>query len=123
MVTVGTLGNVVLDCQDPQGLAEFYAAVMGGEVHVDPDGDWADLTGAAAGVTVSFQLAPQLRAPRWPDPKHPQQFHFDLYVADLDVGQEQVLALGATLLDGGDGERSFRVFQDPAGHPFCLCLR
>jgi predicted enzyme related to lactoylglutathione lyase len=124
MVAVGTLGNVVLDCPDPRGLAEFYAAVLGGEVRVDPDGDWVDLMGAeGGGVTVSFQLAPRLRAPRWPDPERPQQVHFDIYVADLDTAQEQVLGLGAKLLDAGDDDRGFRVFQDPAGHPFCLCRR
>jgi Glyoxalase-like domain len=30
------------------------------------------------------------------------------------------LKLGATLLDAGDAKRSWRVFADPAGHPFCL---
>jgi predicted enzyme related to lactoylglutathione lyase len=120
-MAVGKLGNVVLDCPDPRGLAEFYREVVGGEVSADPDGTWVDLKNAAGGVTLSFQLAPGLREPRWPDPERPQQFHFDIYVPDLDAGQEQVLALGAKLLDDGKGESSFRVYQDPAGHPFCLC--
>ena len=30
------------------------------------------------------------------------------------------LALGATKFGDGDGD--FRVYADPAGHPFCLCL-
>jgi hypothetical protein len=34
-----------------------------------------------------------------------------------------VLALGARPLDVNDlkGKRDFRVYADPAGHPFCLC--
>ncbi|TPN06629.1 VOC family protein, partial [Mesorhizobium sp. B2-3-3] len=56
----------------------------------------------------------------WPDPAHPQQFHLDFAVPDLDRAHEQVVALGATVLDEGDGCRSWRVFADPAGHPFCL---
>jgi Glyoxalase-like domain len=28
--------------------------------------------------------------------------------------------LGASLLDAGDAKRNWRVFADPAGHPFCL---
>jgi predicted enzyme related to lactoylglutathione lyase len=121
-MAVGTLGNVVLDCPDPQGLAEFYAAVIGGEVSADADGDWVDLKGAPGGVTVSFQRAPQLRAPKWPDLERPQQVHLDIDVADMDAGQEQVLKLGAKLLqDDDNGKRGFRVFEDPAGHPFCLC--
>ncbi|MFE1879653.1 VOC family protein [Streptomyces diastatochromogenes] len=38
----------------------------------------------------------------------------------LDRAQEQVLALGARMLDDGSGGRSWRVYADPAGHPFCL---
>ncbi|WP_406729582.1 VOC family protein [Streptomyces sp. GD-15H] len=33
---------------------------------------------------------------------------------------EDVLDLGATLLDEGDGQRSWRILADPAGHPFRL---
>jgi predicted enzyme related to lactoylglutathione lyase len=121
-MAIGTLGNVVLDTPDPQKLAEFYAAVVGGEIEADPDGDWVDLKGpGGGGVTVSFQLAPALRAARWPDQEHPQQLHLDIDVEDLDAAQEQVLALGAKLLDAGKPGRGFRVFEDPAGHPFCLC--
>jgi hypothetical protein len=57
-------------------------------------------------------------APRWPDPARPQQAHLDITVDDLDAGEQRALGLGATRLDGG-GEM-FRVFADPAGHPFCL---
>jgi hypothetical protein len=44
--------------------------------------------------------------------------HLDIKVGDLDEGERQVLAMGARRLEGG-GE-TFRVFADPAGHPFCL---
>jgi predicted enzyme related to lactoylglutathione lyase len=119
---IGKLGTVVLDCPDPLGLAAFYAAVVGGKVSaVSADGDdWVDLV-REDGSNLSFQQAPQLRAPRWPDPERPQQFHLDITVDDLDAAQEEVLALGAALLDDGAGQRSWRVFADPAGHPFCLC--
>jgi Glyoxalase-like domain len=42
----------------------------------------------------------------------------DLLVDDLDTGEARALELGASRLNDG-GER-FRVFTDPAGHPFCL---
>uniref|UniRef100_UPI0023EB02D5 VOC family protein n=1 Tax=Streptomyces antimycoticus TaxID=68175 RepID=UPI0023EB02D5 len=42
------------------------------------------------------------RAPRWTDSARPQQMHIDVMVADLDTAEPQVLALGATLLDGSD---------------------
>lgn len=118
---IGKLGSVVLDCPDPKALAEFYAAVVGGKVRLDPDSpEWVDLV-REDGTSLGFQQAPQLREPRWPDPERPQQFHMDVVVDDLDTAQERVLELGATLLDDGKGERNWRVFADPVGHPFCLC--
>ncbi|MGH3441291.1 MAG: VOC family protein [Nitriliruptorales bacterium] len=48
-----------------------------------------------------------------------QQAHLDFDVDDLDAGEEQVLALGARKADVQPG-KSFRVFLDPAGRPFCL---
>jgi hypothetical protein len=44
--------------------------------------------------------------------------HLDIEVEDLDAGEARALELGAVRLD--DGAESFRVFADPAGHPFCL---
>jgi Glyoxalase-like domain len=75
--------------------------------------------GRGRDVRVAFQLAPDHRPPQWPDPAHPQQFHLDIFVADLDKAQQEVEALGARSLHAGDG---YRVYADPAGHPFCLCV-
>jgi Glyoxalase-like domain len=73
-----------------------------------------------AGTSVMFQQVSDYNPPRWPDPTRPQQAHLDITVDDLDAGETRVLELGAARLDAG-GER-FRVFADPAGHPFCLTL-
>ena len=61
------------------------------------------------------------RPPQWPGAEHPQQLHLDLEVADLDAGEAAVVALGARKHAVQPGE-TFRVFLDPAGHPFCLVL-
>ncbi|WP_327418070.1 VOC family protein [Streptomyces sp. NBC_01233] len=121
---IAELQCVVLDCPDPQVLAEFYRSLLGGNVN-QPDRrwavgeDWATLH-APSGPVLAFQRVADHRPPRRPDPTRPQQFHLDLGVPDLDRAQEQVLAAGATLLDGDEGGRSWRIFADPAGHPFCL---
>ncbi|MGP4001971.1 VOC family protein [Streptomyces sp. 8N706] len=121
---IGKLQCVVLDGPDPRALARFYAALFGGEVdRPDPrwslDEDWSTLH-TADGQVLAFQRAPDHRPPRWPDPAYPQQFHVDVEVADLDRAEQRVLTLGAAPLDTGDRERSWRVYADPAGHPFCL---
>ncbi|MCC3653169.1 MULTISPECIES: VOC family protein [Streptomyces] len=121
---VAKLQCVVLDCADVVELSRFYQSLIGGAVNQpDPrwslDDDWATLH-TEDGFVLAFQRVEDHRRPRWPDPAHPQQFHLDLGVEDLDRAQEDALARGATLLDDGGGERSWRVFADPAGHPFCL---
>ena len=100
-------------------LAAFYSAITGWEVE-DDDGneEWIQLR-SNGGVTLAFQLAPDHQPPVGPGGERPQQAHLDFDVDDLDAGQEEVLALGARQADVQPGS-SFRVFLDPAGHPFCL---
>ncbi|RJK94904.1 VOC family protein [Vallicoccus soli] len=114
---IGRLHSVVLDCPDPRALARFYSALLGEPVTRDDD-DWV-VVGEDARRCLAFQRAPDHVPPRWPDPAHPQQVHLDVQVDDLDEGERQVLALGATRLPD-EGDPGFRVFADPAGHPFCL---
>ncbi|RFU82701.1 VOC family protein [Streptomyces triticagri] len=113
---------VAVDCPDPPALAGFYAAVLGGEIK-EYDEDWYDLY-APGGHRIAFQRAPGHRPPNWPRADdNSQQLHLDLHVKDMKAAEAQVIALGAMPLDldDRDGERGFRVYADPAGHPFCLC--
>ncbi|MBT2401742.1 VOC family protein [Streptomyces sp. ISL-96] len=122
---IAELQCVVLDCADPLTLAHFYASLAGGEVNRPDrrwgvDDDWATLH-TPNGLVLAFQRVPDHRPPRWPDPAHPQQFHMDFSVPDLLHAHAQMLELGASLLlDDGAGARSWRIYADPAGHPFCL---
>jgi hypothetical protein len=62
--------------------------------------------------------------PTWPTGERPQQFHLDVTVDDVDAVEPRVLALGATKHAVQPGEvagDTFRVYLDPAGHPFCFC--
>lgn len=122
---IATLQCTVIDCPDPAALARFYAEILGWRVD-DSEQTWVTLT-AEDGRQFAFQLAEDHQPPRWPDPARPQQMHLDFDVdtrEDVERAQEQVLALGAVFLHDSGGERQgFRVFADPAGHPFCLCYR
>jgi glyoxalase superfamily protein len=110
--------SVVIDCPDPAALATFYGTMLDWKVETS-DG-WADIR-ADNGQCFSFQQVESYRAPEWPGQEHPQQFHVDVIVEDLDTGEAAVLELGATKHAHQPGE-TFRVFLDPAGHPFCLCV-
>jgi predicted enzyme related to lactoylglutathione lyase len=108
---------VTIDAPDALALARFYSELMGIDVTYEgPEGALI----AGSGKSVMFQQISGYNPPRWSDPAQPQQAHLDIIVDDLDVGEVRAVELGASRLDGG-GER-FRVFADPAGHPFCLCL-
>lgn len=119
---IAKLQCVVLDCPDVAELARFYGSLLGGEVNrPDPrwslDDDFSTLH-TPDGLVFAFQRATDYHPPQWPDPAHPQQFHLDFEVPDLDAAGKQVLGLGATLLR--EDPRGWRIYADPAGHPFCL---
>lgn len=109
------LFGVTIDAPDATALGRFYAALLGMEIsYSGPEG--ALITGG--GRSVMFQQVDGYTPPSWPDPDRPQQAHLDIAVHDLDAGEARALELGAARLSGGGA--TFRVFADPAGHPFCL---
>jgi predicted enzyme related to lactoylglutathione lyase len=109
--------GVCLDCSDPVALSRFYAGLLGLPSRYEgADGAW--LGGDGPMATMTFQAVAGYNAPRWPDPAFPQQVHLDVWADDLDDVQRRVLRLGGRSMPGaGD---NWRVFADPAGHPFCL---
>ena len=115
----GKWRGLVIDTPDPRGLATFYQELLG-FVRVQDDNHWVVIGDAADRPGLAFQLAPDLRQPAWLDADRPQQMHLDIAVDDIDQAEQHALSLGAVRLPGG-GE-TFRVYRDPSGHPFCLCL-
>lgn len=117
-MAIATSPVFVLDCPDVGSLARFYAAMLDWQVSVEDD--WADIRGPS-GERIGFQRVDAYNAPVWPGQDVPQQVHLDVMVEDLDAAEKAVLELGATRHEHQPGE-TFRVFLDPAGHPFCLCV-
>jgi predicted enzyme related to lactoylglutathione lyase len=107
----------VFDCPDPAALATFYGALLDWKVTEEPE--WVEIH-SGDGQRMAFQAVLDYRAPEWPGQEHPQQLHVDVVVDDLDVAEAAVLELGAAKHEHQPGT-TFRVFLDPAGHPFCLC--
>lgn len=116
-----------IDCPDPMELAGFYAAITGWEIetptYLDDDGApiWVQLH-SQEGATLAFQRIEDFVPPIWPGSERPARVHFDFDVPDLDTGEREVLAIGATKSDTQPYPDGFRVFLDPVGHPFCLVL-
>lgn len=110
---------LVIDCPDAVGLAGFYGSLLDWPAEHKTE-DWAQVQDPSTGQSIQFQQVADYQAPVWPTQEHPQQYHLDVDVDDLDAGEKAVLGLGATKHEHQPGT-TFRVFLDPAGHPFCLC--
>jgi predicted enzyme related to lactoylglutathione lyase len=118
-MAIARFPTLVIDCPDAGALAAFYAALLGW--NVKDDDDWVEIRPADGSNCISFQQVDGYQEPEWPGQSHPQQMHLDMVVQDLDDGEREVIKLGATKAETQPGT-TFRVFLDPAGHPFCLCL-
>jgi len=112
----GRLHHLILDCPDPEVLAEFYAELLGTPVTYRT-ADFCVVSTSDQHSGLAFQRAPGHLPPTWPDGAVPQQMHLDVMVDDVEAAAAAVLLLGARTLDGQN------VFADPAGHPFCLIPR
>jgi hypothetical protein len=116
-MAVGRLGAVAIDCAEPEVLADFWAAMLGGEVAFRSPRFCAV---GAGGTWLSTVRVDDYTPPTWPSGPAPKQFHLDLAVTDLDAAETEAVRLGARKADEQPAPDRWRVFLDPAGHPFCL---
>ena len=108
-----------IDTSDAARLATFYAELTGGQVTgTYPEYGFAEAS--VLGATINFQTVADYARPQWPGQAHPQQFHLDLRVSDLEEATKHATSLGASVADEQPGQ-GWRVMIDPDGHPFCLC--
>ena len=117
-MAIARFPGIVIDCPDAHALGAFYGALLDWKVELSEG--WADVR-ADYGQCLSFQQVKDYTPPDWPGQQVPQQMHLDVIVDDFDIAEAEILKLGATKPEHQPGT-TFRVFLDPAGHPFCLCL-
>jgi predicted enzyme related to lactoylglutathione lyase len=102
---------LAIDCADPEVLAAFWAALLGGAVELDDDGN-ATLR-PPGGPVIDFFRVPDAKIVK-------NRLHLDLRSRDLNVAVDQALRLGATRADDVyDGGR-WQVLRDPEGNEFCI---
>lgn len=111
-----SLAMVTIDCADPKGEAQFWAAVLGWEVTYS-EGDYGMISDGSQ--RLGFGRVEGWTAPDWPNTSGTKQFHLDLAVEDLAAAENEVLALGATK-PAEQPSTDWIVLRDPDGHPFCL---
>ena len=109
---------MTVDCPEPNVMADFYAALLGGTVTRRIAGE-AKLE--AGGRLIYFRAAAGYRPPTWPSPDVPLHSHFDYVVEDPDAAAQHLLRLGGSPAARQDpSDPHLLVMLDPAGHPFCL---
>lgn len=119
-MTVGRLTQLTFECDDPERSARFWQEVLD---LPDPEGDPDAMTLRWEPVgRLSFHRVAGYRRPSWPGERGEQHAHVDLLVEDLRATCLAVEKAGATALtDVMDrGPKAWRIYADPAGHPFCL---
>ena len=119
------VNSIVFDCDNPEKLAAFYRALLGGTVQVDPYGGHY-LTVPGLDIGLGFQLDEDYERPVWlGDPKAQQiMLHLDIQVKDRQKAIDYALSIGAEMPSAQfcqpDWEVQWTTLLDPAGHPFCL---
>src|SRR4051794_12042783 len=90
---VGTFSHVIIDCAEPERLAEFWGELLG----VGVRGRWQQYVAlqptAPGAPSVCFQQVPETKAGK-------NRVHLDLAVPDLEEADRRVSALGASRLQG-----------------------
>ena len=129
---VSRFSEIVVDCEQPRRLAEFWCAVLGyrvldeeeGAVEIGPpevstEDDWVEwqarLRREPSPPTIVFIVVPEGKTVK-------NRLHID--VSPIDTSQpeevERLLALGATRADIGQGDVPWTVLRDPEGNEFCV---
>jgi predicted enzyme related to lactoylglutathione lyase len=109
---------LVVDCTDPERLAEFWTQVLGWRIterEVDPPGVRIQ-SALDAPFAIDFFQVPEGKAVK-------NRLHLDVNATDRDQAAEleRLLALGAVRTDVGQGpDVSWHVLADPEGNEFCL---
>lgn len=118
-MALARLALTALDCADPAPLAAFWAELLGGTVVVSTD----DLAVVRTDtILIGATRVPDHKPPTWPGGATPKHVHLDLAVRDLDEAEAEVLRLGARRAAEQPRPDRWRVFLDPAGHPFCVTV-
>jgi predicted enzyme related to lactoylglutathione lyase len=109
--------GLVLDCADPERLAEFWAPALG----------YANLgmVGSYALLLPDGRPGPKLLLQRVPEPKTTKnRMHLDIETADIDAEAARLEGLGASRIRDEhvhEHGSTWILMADPEGNEFCVC--
>ncbi len=109
--------GLVLDCADPDKLADFWAPALG----------YVNLGSAGAYVALfpDGRPGPKLLLQRVAEPKAVKnRTHFDIETHDIEAEAARLEHLGATRVDPAarhEHGSTWILMTDPEGNEFCVC--
>lgn len=104
---------VTVDCADPEGLADFWCALLGYERRENFTSSVRIGSRGGAGPVLLFAPHPDRKAAK-------NRLHLDLRPMDHQATVELALALGARRVSWGSAESRWAVLADPEGNEFCV---
>lgn len=119
-----TAVGLVLDCADPERLADFWQSAIGFERRTGDGNPYITLSASDLRRPLNH-----LTLQRVPEPKTVKnRCHIDLFCRDVHAEVERLAALGASVTsrtpEGATGEDLFfAAMADPEGHEFCVIAR
>jgi hypothetical protein len=112
------LREIVIDCNDPRLVADFWSQVLGWKVQehrgvlwMSESGDWRDLS-------LVFAQVPERKTVKG-------RIHLDVSPVGCEPEDEvaRLRALGAQPVDIGQRDTPWVVLADPEGNEFCVLGR
>lgn len=113
MTPILTVHCVTINARDPQALAEFWAALVGGTPR-DSGNDFVMLDPGEGRVPLLFQKSDQ-------PPQQLGWMHLDCTAADRQAALDETVRLGGRVVERrSDSHGEWVVLADPEGNPFCV---
>src|SRR5919197_6326401 len=106
--------HIVLDCANPQRLADFWSQALGYDVAGFAD-QWGMLKGPREGDVFLLQRVDEPKVGK-------NRMHIDVTAVDIESRAQELEALGATRLSDGpltQFNARWIVMADPEGNEFC----
>ena len=109
--------GLVLDCTDPERLAEFWAPALG-YVNLGRAGSYVALfPDGVPGPKLLLQQVPEGKTVK-------NRMHLDIEVHDIHAEVDRLAALGAKRVSDGpisEHGSTWFLMEDPEGNEFCVC--
>jgi predicted enzyme related to lactoylglutathione lyase len=121
MEAIGGLEAIIIDANDPEELASFWASMFGTRI-VSREAEfpfYVDLAPVGGVPMIVFQKADEPKTVK-------NRLHLDVSVEDIEAATERLESLGGRQIDAEVGHEvgyAFRAVADPEGNEFCLVHR